>query len=308
MRIRTDLAMESREMAAGIPGITTHSQQKGMIEETHVRIETEEAARALEKAQGNYITLAHPGLKWCPPEERMEMARAICEKLRTLLPPTGDLLVVGLGNRNMTADALGSRVLEDLLVTRHLKDIPDEGLHGRLRGVCAAAPGVLGVTGLETAEVVQGIVEHVRPAAVIAIDALAARESSRICTTVQITDTGIRPGSGVRNHRAGLTKETLGVPVIAIGVPMVVYASVIARDALGLLLNDISMDEQAHVQAMDTLIDKLAAQGMGELVVTPREVDELVGRVGRIIADGLNLAFQPRLTEEEIQLLSHDGP
>ena len=308
MRIRTDLAMESREMAAGIPGITTHSQQKGMIEETHVRIETEEAARALEKAQGNYITLAHPGLKWCLPEERMEMARAICEELRTLLPPTGDLLVVGLGNRNMTADALGNRVLEDLLVTRHLKDIPDEGLHGRLRGVCAAAPGVLGVTGLETAEVVQGIVEHVRPAAVIAIDALAARESSRICTTVQITDTGIRPGSGVRNHRAGLTKETLGVPVIAIGVPMVVYASVIARDALGLLLNDISMDEQAHVQAMDTLIDKLAAQGIGELVVTPREVDELVGRVGRIIADGLNLAFQPRLTEEEIQLLSHDGP
>ena len=308
MQFRTDLAMESREMAAGLSGITTHSRHRGAIEETHVRIETEKAARALEKARGNYITLAHPGLKWCPPEERKEMARAICEELRTLLPPNGDLLVVGLGNRSMTADALGSRVLEDLLVTRHLKDIPDESLHGRLRGVCAAAPGVLGVTGLETAEVVQGIVEHAHPAAVIAIDALAARESSRICTTVQITDTGIRPGSGVRNHRVGLTKETLGVPVIAIGVPMVVYASVIARDALSLLLNDIGMDERTHAQAMDTLIDKLAEQGMGDLVVTPREVDELVGRVGRIIADGLNLAFQPRLTEEEIQLLSHDEP
>ena len=106
----------------------------------------------------------------------------------------------------------------------------------------------------------------------------------------------------------GLTRETLGVPVIAIGVPMVVYASVIARDALGLLLQDIGMDGEAHAQAVDTLIEKLARQGLGELVVTPREVDELVGRVGRIIADGLNLAFQPHLSEEEIQLLSHDGP
>ena len=308
MQIRTDLAMESRELAGGLPGIAAHSRQRGAIEETHVRIETEEAAQALEKAQGNYITLAHPGLVWCPAKERREMARAISEGLNNLLPPTGDLLVVGLGNRYMTADALGSRVLEDLLVTRHLKDIPDESLQDRLRGVCAVAPGVLGVTGLETAEVVQGVVEHVHPAAVIAIDALAARESSRICTTVQITDTGIRPGSGVGNHRAGLTRETLGVPVIAIGVPMVVYASVIARDALSLLLQDIGMDENEHAQAMDTLMAKLTRQGMGELVVTPREVDELVGRVGRIIADGLNLAFQSKLSEEEIQLLSHDGP
>ena len=308
MQIRTDLAMESRELAGGLTGIATHTRQRGAIEETRVRIETEEAARALDKAQGTYITLAHPGLAQCPAEERLEMSRAIRDALRGLLPPDGDLLVVGLGNRHMTADALGSRVLEDLLVTRHLKDLPDENLYGRLRGVCAAAPGVLGVTGLETAEVVKGIVEKVRPAAVIAIDALAARESSRICNTVQITDTGIRPGSGVGNHRAGLTKETLNVPVIALGVPMVVYASVIARDALGLLLQDIGMDEEAHAQAVDTLIDRLTRQGMGELVVTPREVDELVGRVGRIIADGLNLAFQPRLSEEEIQLLSHDGP
>ncbi len=308
MQIRTDLAMESREINGGLSGIAIHSCRRGAIEETHVCVETEEAARALEKARGTYITLSHSALAQCPAEERADMARAIAEALGHLLPSFGDVLVVGLGNRRMTADALGSRVLEDLLVTRHLRDIPDESLHGRLRGVCAVAPGVLGVTGLETAEVVQGIVEHVRPAAIVAIDALAARESSRICTTVQITDTGIRPGSGVGNHRAGLTQETLGVPVIAIGVPMVVYASVIARDALSLLLEDIGMDESEHAQAMDTLIGKLTNQGMGELVVTPREVDELVGRVSRILADGLNLAFQPRLSEEEIQLLSHDGP
>lgn len=308
MQIRTDLAMESREIAHGISGIAVHSRKRGAIEETHVRIETEEAARALEKAPGTYVTLEHPTLALCPVEERAEMARAIAEALRKLLPPSGDLLAVGLGNRYMTADALGSRVLEDLLVTRHLRDISGESLRGRLRGVCAVAPGVLGVTGLETAEVVQGIVEHVRPAAVIAIDALAARESSRICTTIQITDTGIRPGSGVGNHRAGLTRETLGIPVIALGVPMVVYASVIARDALALLLEHIGMNENDHIQAMDMLIGELTCQGLGELVVTPREVDELVGKVSRIIADGLNLAFQPRLSEAEIQLLSHDGP
>ncbi|MBR5109376.1 MAG: GPR endopeptidase [Clostridia bacterium] len=308
MQIRTDLAMESRDFAQGISGVTMHSRQMRAIKETLVCIETEEAARALDKARGTYITLVHPKLARCPGEERNEMARAICEALRAMLPPSGDLLVVGLGNRHMTADALGSRVLEDLLVTRHLKELPDESLYGRLRSVCAVAPGVLGVTGMETAEVVQGIVEHVHPAAVIAIDALAARESSRICTTVQITDTGIRPGSGVRNHRAGLTRETLGVPVIAIGVPMVVYAAVIARDALSLLLEDIGIHEEEHTQAIDTLMEKLTLQGMGEMVVTPREVDELVGKVARIIADGLNMAFQPRLSEEEIQLLSHDEP
>ena len=154
---------------------------------------------------------------------------------------------------------------------------------------------------------VKGIAQRVQPAAIIAIDALAARDSSRICTTIQITDTGIRPGSGVGNHRAGLNKDALGIPVIAVGVPMVVYASVIARDALSLLLADMGMEEEAHAQAMDSLIGKISCQGLGELVVTPREVDELVGKVARIIADGLNMALQPRLSEEEIQYLSHDG-
>ena len=215
--------------------------------------------------------------------------------------------MVGLGTRRMTADALGSRVLEGLLITRHMKEITLDSLKGRLRGVCAVAPGVLGVTGMETAEVVHGVVERVRPAAVIAVDALAARESSRIGTTIQVTDTGILPGSGVGNHRMGLTKESLGVPVIAIGVPMVVYAAVIARDALGLLLQDMGMAEEEHEQAMDAMIAKVIQQGMGEMVGTPREVDELVGRVARVLSDGLNFALQARLSEEEITALSHDG-
>ena len=308
MQIRTDLAMESRAIAKDPGGVVTRTFHRGAIEEIHVSIETEEAARALEKSRGKYITLFHGDISHADAGERREMIRALASVIGELLPPFGDILVVGLGNRHMTADALGSRVLESLLITRHLKGVAEEGLRERLRGVCAVAPGVLGVTGMETAEMVKGVAQRVRPAAVIAIDALAARESSRICTTIQVTDTGIRPGSGVGNHRAGLTRDTLGVPVVAIGVPMVVYASVIARDALALLLEDIGLKQEEHEQAMEALISKVTRQGLGELVVTPREVDELVGKLARIIADGLNLALQPRLGEEEIQYLSHDAP
>ena len=308
MQFRTDLAMESRAMHMGNGGVKTEEIHHGCFEEIRVTVETEEAARALEKDRGVYVTFSHPQLSRACAQERKALIRAIAQAIRGLLPPAGDVLVVGLGNRYMTADALGSRVLEDLLITRHMKSVTEESLLGRLRGVCAAAPGVLGVTGMETAEMVKGITEHVRPAAVIAIDALAARESSRICTTVQITDTGIRPGSGVGNHRAGLSRAALGVPVIAIGVPMVVYASVIARDALSLLLQDLALNEEEYGRAMDGMIAALTQKGLGEMVVTPREVDELVGKVARIIADALNLALQPQLSEEEIQFLSHDGP
>ena len=307
MQIRTDLAVESSGLEQKPSGVSVTRLHHGKVEEIQVIIETEEAARTLEKGKGTYVTLFHPLLSHAEPKDRQEMVHALAENVKKLLPPFGDILVIGLGNRYMTADALGSRVVEGLLITRHMKDVTEQSLSGRLRGVCAAAPGVLGITGMETAEMVRGMAEHVRPSAIIAIDALAARESGRICTTIQVTDTGILPGSGVGNHRAGLTKETLGVPVIAIGVPMVVYAAVIARDALSLLMDDLGMSEEEHEQAIEGMIQKITKQGLGELVVTPREVDELVGKVARIIADGINLALQPGLSEEEIQLLSHDG-
>lgn len=306
MHLRTDLAMESRDFARPLQGVVSHTYQHGAIEEIHVTVETEEAARALAKARGKYITLSYPGLPYADADQRLALSRAMADTLRDMLPPFGDLLIIGLGNRHITADALGSRVLDSLLITRHIRDMTEPAIQGRLRGVCAVAPGVLGITGIETAEVVQGIVERVHPSAVIAIDALAARESGRICNTIQITDTGIRPGSGVGNHRQGLTRQTLGVPVFAIGVPMVVYAAVIARDALTLLIRDMGLEEEDHLQAMDALVSKVTEKGMGDLVVTPREVDTLVGKVAEIIAMGLNLALQPRLTEEEISLLSHD--
>ena len=175
------------------------------------------------------------------------------------------------------------------------------------RPVAVLRTGVLGATGVESAEAVRGLAAQIHPALIIAVDALASRRMGRLCNTIQFSDTGIIPGSGVGNHRAALNRETLGVPVVAIGVPMVVYAAVIARDALTLLLQDMGIQEEQHEQAMDALVDKVTRQGLGELVVTPREVDELVGKVGQVIARGINLALQPRLTEEEIELLTHDS-
>ena len=306
MQIRTDLAMECRKFAGKIDGVTCRTIWHGQIEETWVSVENQEAAKALSKACGKYVTLSYAAMPYADANERRELAEAISGVLRGLLPSSGEILIIGLGNRYITADALGSRVLEGLLITRHMKEAVSESICGRLRGVCAVAPGVLGITGIETAEMVKGIVEHTKPVAVIAIDALAAREVNRICTTIQITDTGISPGSGVGNHRLGITKDTVGVPVIAIGVPMVVYAAAIAKDALSLLVSDLDIQD-THESAIDALMEKVAARELGEMVVTPREVDAFVGRVATIISLGLNTALQPRLTQEEISFLSHDG-
>ena len=227
----------------------------------------------------------------------------LAHTLAGMLPELGSVLVIGLGNRRITADSLGPRTIDGVLVTRHMRENTPVPLKGRLRSVSAVAPGVLGVTGLETAEMVQGVVEHTKPDAVIAVDALAARETCRICTTLQISDTGIQPGSGVGNHRLGLNEETLGVPVIAVGVPMVVYASTIVRDALDLLSEDMPADGTDHTAALDSMVDRVVERRLGDLVVTPREVDERVTQMARLLSGGLNRALQSRLAAEEIPAL-----
>ena len=212
------------------------------------------------------------------------------------------VLVTGLGNRSVTPDALGPRTVERVLVTRHMDGCLPADISGKMKSVCAAAPGVLGVTGLETAEVLRGMVEHVKPDAVIAVDALAARSSQRICSTIQVADTGIAPGSGVGNHRKALTKKTLGVPVIAVGVPMVVYASTIARDAMGYLVREDGASE-ADEKKLAACVERVVSEKLGELIVTPREVDALVERMAGVLADGINLALHPGLDRREIAQL-----
>jgi len=206
--------------------------------------------------------------------------------------------VVGLGNRTVTPDSLGPLTVDRTLVTRHLFDAqPDLAARG-MTPVCAVAPGVLGVTGVETSEMVRAVAEAVKPRAVIAVDSLAARAVSRVASTVQLTDTGVRPGSGVGNHRMALTGETLGAPVLAVGVPTVIYAATIARDAFGMLSG--GEDTPEREQALDEMAKELLSGALGEMIVTPREVDDLVADAAAMLAGGINRALHPGLSEQDI--------
>jgi len=268
------------------------TQYRDGAEITWVRVLNQQAAARIGKPEGSYWTLAHPRLPDMLPEERMIIAAEAAQVIRILTPPSGDVLVLGLGNRRMTADALGDRVVSGLMVTRHMQE---KGL----RSVCAVSPGVLGVTGVETAELALGLTQQLKPAAVVVIDALAAMETSRICTTIQITDTGIHPGSGVGNHRKAITADTLHVPVIAVGIPMVVYASTIVRDALEKILHSEAGDQARNVA------DQLTAQVQDDLVVTPRGIDELVQGLADMLALAINSALQPAYSIEELSHYLH---
>lgn len=303
---RTDLAMECMgEGSAPMEGVTMETEQVGDIKLTRIRIESDQAEKELGKSKGEYITLENRQLFKCNTKQQRAMAKLIAKSVLGMLPPEGEVLVVGLGNRNVTADALGTRVVERMLVTRHLRHAMNEETRGKLRGVSAIAPGVLGLTGIETAELCKGLVEHVKPTSVVAIDALAAFESERICTTIQITDTGIEPGSGVGNHRLGLTEQTLKVKVIAIGVPMVVYASTIARDAMARLIEEYQIMPDKHREATATLLRQVSEGLMGDMVVTPREVDEMVLTVAEILSSGLNQALHPDLDTAALHTYMH---
>lgn len=286
-------------------GVAIETKTLGGIKRTRIRIESDQAAQELGKSKGEYITLEYGQLMKCETPKQRAMAKLICQSLLAMLPREGEVLVVGLGNRNVTADALGTRVVERMLVTRHLRQAVSDETRNKLRGVSAIAPGVLGLTGIETAELCKGLVEHVKPACVIAIDALAAFDSNRICTTIQITDTGIQPGSGVGNHRLGLTCETLGVKVIAVGVPMVVYASTIARDAMARLIEEYQIMPDKHREATAALLRQVSDGLMGDMVVTPREIDEMVLSVAEILGSGLNQAIHPDLDPALLHTYMH---
>ena len=295
MDYRTDLAVERTIYPGGLgEGVAVQTQKDGDAEVTWVRIHTPAAAKRLGKAEGIYWTMTHPELPYLEPKARIEVARQVAQTLRIMLPPQGDILVLGLGNRRMTADALGDRVVSGILVTRHMKESTS------LRGVCAMSPGVLGITGVETAELALGLVQRLKPSALLVVDALAAMETSHIGTTIQLTDTGIHPGSGVGNHRLGITQELLQIPVIALGIPMVVYASTIVRDALKTILSTEKNGEDALEMA-----EQLVGQAQTDLVVTPRNIDELVAGLADMLALAVNSALQPAYSIDELTHYLH---
>lgn len=315
--IRTDLAIEAHQMLVGevkreIPGIMVETESIGEIEVSRVNVTTAEAEEQLGKKQGKYITLEAPGLRQKNTELQELVAQQFTKELLKMVELTDDktVLVVGLGNWNVTPDALGPRVVKDLLVTRHILTLQPETLGEGFRPVCAIAPGVLGITGVETSEIIQGLVEKVKPDLLIAVDALAARSLSRLHTTIQIADTGITPGSGVGNKRLGISQETIGIPVLAVGIPTVVDAITIADDLTTHLLEAIM--QEAGSQSPVYKVVQSIAQGDrrsimsevlepygGRLMVTPKEVDTLVEDVARLLAGGINAAMHPAIGRDE---------
>ena len=290
--IYTDLAMEARELNPKLPGVREEVRTLEDITVTTIRVETQEAAKRLQKPCGEYITLDAPDLALRPLDLFERVSKQLAQQIRELMPELKEgaqVLVIGLGNRFITPDALGPRVVEQVFVTRHILEYMPEILEGNPRAVAAFAPGVLGLTGVETLEVVQGVVERVKPALVIAVDSLASRRANRISTTIQLTDTGIEPGAGVGNLRQGINRETLGVPVIALGVPMVVYASTITQDTISLIAEQTQLgtDEQTLLD----LAEKVIHDHFGPMIVTPKDIDSIVRDMSQILADGLNMAL-----------------
>lgn len=294
-RIRTDLALETTERFAEenaeIRGVEVHEEydEEKDVRTTIVKIVTENGAKSMGRPQGTYITIEAPELSTPDEDYHREISEELSTHLRKLidLKKEKSVLVIGLGNAAITADALGPQVVDNLLMTRHI--IKEYGLRGikheKMHRISGIAPGVMAQTGMETAEIVQGIVSETKPDVVVAIDALAARSVRRLSRTIQITDTGIHPGSGVGNHRNGLTEENLQVKVIGIGVPTVVDAATIVHDSMAHLLDTLEETEQKE------FLDEMIAPNLYSMFVTPKDVDETIKYLSFTISEGLNIAF-----------------
>jgi len=309
---RTDLAIEasamlSRKPGEAIEGVVVDNYSKNGVSVTKVRIENESGAEKIGKPIGNYVTIECEDLR-TGDEKALESSKEVLKaELKELadIDDESTVLIVGLGNRFVTPDALGPNVTDDIYVTRHLFSEMPEVVSDDLRSVCAIAPGVLGITGIETVEIIKGVTEKIKPDLIIAIDALASRSMSRISTTIQLADTGITPGSGIGNKRMGITEESLGVKVVAIGVPTVVDAATVANDALELMLNSINENIGHDTEISKSLsflndenrysfIQKVLYPYVGNLIVTPKEVDSIIDGVSRVISESINCSVVSR--------------
>jgi spore protease len=305
--IRTDLAMEATEATgkSEIPGIAVHKEDNGDgVSLTRVKVIDAQGSKAIGKSIGTYITVEVPALANSDRTTEEKASKVIAKEIRAL---AGDqairngVLVIGLGNRMVTADSLGPAVCDMLFVTRHIRQYAPEEIDDRVNTVCAVAPGVLGVTGIETGEIIEGVVENIKPSLIIAVDSLASRNVSRIRTTVQISDSGISPGSGIGNKRKALNMETMGVPVIAIGVPLVVYASTIAEDLITAAYEKNGNSNGISDPDIKKMIEDISNTNGAEMVVTPKEIDFIVHASARVISNAINLALHENMTLTEIQ-------
>ena len=312
---RTDLAVEARELygvdGGQIPGVTTESEEIDGISIDRVHVLSPIGEQGIGKPVGNYITLESMYIKERDPEFEEKLSLQLAQEIRGLvsIAVNTNVFVVGLGIWNVTRDSLGPRVVDRIMVTRHLLELIPDKVDERVRSVCAISPGVLGITGIETGEIIRGVIEKINPDVVIAIDALASRRTDRIGVTIQLADTGINPGSGIGNKRMALNKETLGADTIAIGVPTVVYAHTIGRDTLKLMQDSapqvVSEANFTSEEQLDIMLSQILSENMGDLVVTPKDVDIMIDNISGIIADGINLAVHNNVSLDEIRTFLH---
>ncbi len=301
MPVRTDLVIETREMFAGeIAGVESTRHDADGITVTHVKITTPEGALKIGKPIGNYVTIEIQDMQVENEELCNRGAKAVCDELKKLIkiPDDASVLVAGLGNRYITPDSIGPKTVSKLMVTRHITKESGTGMDFEVRPISAVSPGVLGLTGIETSEIILGITQRIKPSLIIAVDALASRKLSRLGTTVQLSDTGISPGSGVGNNRNELSENTLGIPVIAIGVPMVVDAITLTLDVIENLTayvkDNCSVEENSFTKLFSqnqNLVDKAMSENNENMVVTPNDVDVISDQAAKIIAEGINTAL-----------------
>lgn len=318
INVRTDLAVEANEdykkvHKREIDGVIINEEEGESAKITEVKITNQEGSVKLGKPIGNYITIDMPELTMYDGDIMDDVSKIVGKYIRKLVDMDSEKtgLVVGLGNRQVTPDALGPKVTDSIMVTRHLKEVMPEAIDDDVRPVCTIAPGVLGITGIETVEIIKALVEKIHPDFVICIDALASRKIQRVNRSIQISDTGISPGAGVGNHRLEINENSLGVKVIAIGVPTVVHAATIANDSIDLVIDNLASyaNKDSEFYKLLTKIDKeeksilikeILNPFIGDLIVTPKEVDYVIDSLAKIIAVGINIAIQPNLDLEEI--------
>ena len=306
---RTDLALERRDIyqkvnnLKQIDGIkSTEEEINEKLKVTRVEILNKNGEKAIGKPVGNYVTIDVKKLKLAEDEDIQKASEVVTKELKKIInihtDKQGDILVVGLGNIYVTPDALGPKVINEIDVTRHIiKYLPqyvDEGT----RPVSAISPGVLGTTGIETVEILKGIVDNTHPKLVIVIDALASRSIERISSTIQLSDTGIVPGAGVGNTRAELSEKTLGIPVVAIGIPTVVETAVLVNDCLDLFITKLQEEAKSNEYLnqlkeqdnYETIKEALIPKEYN-LIVTPKEIDDLIENMSEVVAKGINMAM-----------------
>lgn len=307
---RTDLASERRDLykkvnkiEKEIDGLESKEEEiNNNLRVTRVKILNNEGVNAIGKPVGNYITIDIKNLKMADENEIQQASDVLANELKKLISLHSDekteILVVGLGNLYVTPDSLGPKVINEIDVTRHLKKYLPQYLDENERIVSAISPGVLGTTGIETLEILKGIVSNINPGLIIVIDALASRSIERISSTIQISDTGIVPGAGVGNVRKEISKSSLGIPVIAVGVPTVVETAVIVNDSLDMFISKLQEEAKSNeylneLKEKDNYEDVKEALNVGEynMIVTPKEIDDLIENMKDVVTRGINFAI-----------------